>query len=137
MPLTTLNDIKNWYKTGLKPTQAQFWSWLDSFVHKTDAITQDKVVGLQAALATIPLTVTKIVETEDTFDLTADTKLESIYIKVAETGTVKIGSTEGGGEYFDAAVELGSPVNIDLGIVHDSEITFYLTGNFTCKIYTR
>lgn len=24
--ITSLNQIKNWFKTGLKPTQAQFWA---------------------------------------------------------------------------------------------------------------
>lgn len=35
---TALNTIKNWFKTGLKPTQAQFWATWDSFWHKDDKI---------------------------------------------------------------------------------------------------
>lgn len=30
--------IKNWFKTGLKPTQEQFWAWIDSFWHKDEKI---------------------------------------------------------------------------------------------------
>jgi hypothetical protein len=32
------NTIKNWFKTGLKPTQAQFWATWDSFWHKDEKI---------------------------------------------------------------------------------------------------
>lgn len=35
---TSLNTIKNWFKTGLKPSQAQFWATWDSFWHKDDKI---------------------------------------------------------------------------------------------------
>jgi hypothetical protein len=32
------NTIKNWFRTGLKPTQAQFWATWDSFWHKEEKI---------------------------------------------------------------------------------------------------
>ena len=32
------NTIKNWFLTGLKPTQTQFWATWDSFWHKDDKI---------------------------------------------------------------------------------------------------
>jgi hypothetical protein len=32
------NTIKNWFKTSLKPTQAQFWATWDSFWHKDEKI---------------------------------------------------------------------------------------------------
>lgn len=32
------NTIKNWFLTGLKPTQAQFWATWDSFWHKDEKI---------------------------------------------------------------------------------------------------
>lgn len=35
---TNINTIKGWYKTALKPTQDQFWSWLDSYWHKDEKI---------------------------------------------------------------------------------------------------
>ena len=46
-PLTTL---KNWFKTGLKPTQPQFWAVFDSFRHKDDAVPAADVSGLQLLL---------------------------------------------------------------------------------------
>ena len=44
-PIATL---KNWFRTGLKPTQQQFWDWLDSYWHKSEAIPSGSVQGLDA-----------------------------------------------------------------------------------------
>lgn len=43
MAIKDRNTLKNWFKTGLKPLQSQFWDWLDSFVHKDDNISSDKI----------------------------------------------------------------------------------------------
>lgn len=47
---TPLITIKNWFKTGLKPTQAQFWATWDSFWHKDDKIPSATIDGLQVLL---------------------------------------------------------------------------------------
>jgi len=47
---TPLNIIKNWFKTGLKPTQSQFWAWLDSFWHKDEKIPVTSVDNLSDIL---------------------------------------------------------------------------------------
>lgn len=44
--MATLNTIKNWFKTGLKPTQQQFWDTWDSFWHKDDLIPASRVENL-------------------------------------------------------------------------------------------
>ena len=46
MPKVSLNIIRNWFKTGLKPTQAQFWDTWDSFWHKDEPIAFQNVEGL-------------------------------------------------------------------------------------------
>lgn len=51
MAKVSLTAIKNWFKTGLKPTQAQFWDTWDSFRHKDDAVPAAEVEGLNALLA--------------------------------------------------------------------------------------
>lgn len=51
MAKTDLNTLKNWFKTGLKPTQTHFWNWLDSFRHKDDAVPVSDVDGLEDTLA--------------------------------------------------------------------------------------
>lgn len=36
--MTDKNTLKSWFQTNLKPTQAQFWAWIDSFYHKDEMI---------------------------------------------------------------------------------------------------
>ena len=50
MAVQTLNTIKNWFKTGLKPSEAQFWDTWDSFWHKQDTIPVASVTGLESIL---------------------------------------------------------------------------------------
>jgi len=52
MAVTPDISLKNWFKTGLKPTQAQFWAWLDSFWHKSENIPSAQIEGLQELLDT-------------------------------------------------------------------------------------
>jgi hypothetical protein len=52
MSKQTISTIQNWFSTGKKPTQAQFWDWLDSFFHKDDDIPRSQVEGLQELLDT-------------------------------------------------------------------------------------
>lgn len=47
---TAISTIKNWFLTGLKPTQVQFWAVFDSFRHKNDNIPISEVQGLSTAL---------------------------------------------------------------------------------------
>lgn len=50
MAIQTLATLKNWFKTGLKPTQGQFWDTWDSFWHKSDKIPIDSVDGLDTII---------------------------------------------------------------------------------------
>lgn len=43
-----IETLKNWFRTGLKPTQQQFWDLLDSYWHKNDPIPGGSVVGFEA-----------------------------------------------------------------------------------------
>lgn len=36
--ITNLNTIKEWFRTGRKPTQSQFWATWDSFWHKHEGV---------------------------------------------------------------------------------------------------
>jgi len=51
MAKTTINTIKQWFKTGLKPTQDQFWNWMDSFWHKDELIPQKNIEDLSTTLS--------------------------------------------------------------------------------------
>ena len=45
------NTIKNWFRTGLKPSQAQFWATWDSFWHKDEKIPITAIDDIEAILA--------------------------------------------------------------------------------------
>lgn len=47
---TVKETLKNWFKTNLKPTQEQFWAWMDSYHHKDEMIPIDAVDGLEGLL---------------------------------------------------------------------------------------
>jgi hypothetical protein len=49
--MASLAEIKNWFRSGLKPTQTQFWTTWDSFWHKGTPIPQSAVENLEDALA--------------------------------------------------------------------------------------
>ncbi|MDD3079082.1 MAG: hypothetical protein PHH37_08260 [Paludibacter sp.] len=50
MAKLSLDTLKSYFTTGSKPTQTQFWAWLDSFFHKDDNIPVTQIDGLQAEL---------------------------------------------------------------------------------------
>lgn len=52
MAIQTLNTIKNWFKTTLKPSQQQFWDTWDSFRHKLDKVPVKDVEGIDELLYT-------------------------------------------------------------------------------------
>lgn len=47
---TNINTILSWFKTGLKPTQAQFWASWQSFWHKDEMIPQSSINNLTNVL---------------------------------------------------------------------------------------
>jgi hypothetical protein len=50
MAVTEKNIIKDWFKTGLKPLQEQFWAWMDSYWHKNELIPPASIEGLAGLL---------------------------------------------------------------------------------------
>lgn len=73
---TPLNTILNYFKTGLKPTQAQFWAAWSSFRHKDDPIPAADVQDLQALLDAKADKSTDIVVDASTLESYDPTKLE-------------------------------------------------------------
>lgn len=45
------NTIKNWFRTNLKPTQAQFWALFDSYFHKDEKIPITAIDDIENILA--------------------------------------------------------------------------------------
>jgi hypothetical protein len=50
MAKQSISTLKNWFRSLLKPTQQQFWDWMDSFWHKDENIPANKVENLQSLL---------------------------------------------------------------------------------------
>ncbi|MBS7233605.1 hypothetical protein KHA90_21560 [Flavobacterium psychroterrae] len=51
MAIQKLDTIKQWFKTGLKPTQSQFWDTWDSFRHKYEKVHVKDIDGIEKLLA--------------------------------------------------------------------------------------
>ena len=49
--MTEKNILQNWFVTGAKPTQEQFWAWQESYWHKSEGIPTEKILGLSEVLA--------------------------------------------------------------------------------------
>lgn len=47
---TAISTIKSWFVTNAKPTQSQFWAWIDSFRHKDEKVPVADVEGLNTVL---------------------------------------------------------------------------------------
>ncbi|TGN26759.1 hypothetical protein [Empedobacter tilapiae] len=47
---TEKSTLKNWFKSKLKPTQAQFWAWMDSYWHKGEKLPISTIDGLGEAV---------------------------------------------------------------------------------------
>jgi len=50
MAIQTINTIKQWFKTGLKPSQTQFWDTWDSFRHKYEKVPFKEIEDLETTL---------------------------------------------------------------------------------------
>ncbi len=46
--MKTRQELREFFRTGEKPTQEQFWEWLDSFWHKDEEIPYDRVAQLDS-----------------------------------------------------------------------------------------
>ncbi|MBE8725818.1 hypothetical protein [Flavobacterium hungaricum] len=59
MAIQTLDTIKNWFRTSLKPTQQQFWDTWDSFRHKDEKISVEEIDGVENLAPDIKEVLTK------------------------------------------------------------------------------
>jgi hypothetical protein len=50
MAIKKLSTIKSWFRTGLKPTQSQFWDTWDSFRHKCEKVPVEDIEGIEELL---------------------------------------------------------------------------------------
>ncbi|MGJ5643194.1 hypothetical protein [Formosa sp. S-31] len=86
MATTPLSTIKNWFKTNLYPTQAQFWATWDSFWHKDEKIPTASVENLETYLSQKVDKVDGYGLTENNFTTEEKQKLEGLGDSIAIDG---------------------------------------------------
>lgn len=50
MAITSINTLKQWFQTAMRPTQEQFWAIFDSFRHKSDKVPASDIEGMDDLL---------------------------------------------------------------------------------------
>lgn len=121
MPLQPLNTLKAWFETGDKPTQSNFWDWLDSYWHKSETIPQSSVDGLEdaltgfatmndiAALKAINLTT---FSSSASLNIPAGTIAHVVRVKSTSAITFNLGTSGGGNQILDAEALSANQVGV-------------------------
>ena len=148
MAKQSISTIKNWFRTGLKPTQAQFWDWLDSYFHLDSTIPTANVAGLDGIIAGLPTSddlaalrgaapIVIACTGAATQAIAAGKILEIVVIDAASNGSVGAGTSTGGTQIISDAVTAGVPTAFPVYYYFKTAGTLYLTGTFTAKLYIR
>ncbi len=48
--ITSIAQLKQWFKSGLKPLETQYHSWIDSYWHKSENIPMGNITNLSTTL---------------------------------------------------------------------------------------
>lgn len=48
--MATKQTIKGWFSNGKKPTQEQFWTWIESYRHSDEKLILEDVQGLSEVI---------------------------------------------------------------------------------------
>lgn len=80
MANTSREQLKAWFRRGMKPLQSQFAAWIDSFWHKDDSIPMASIEGLADALNNIAVPV------DDTISGESENPVQNKVIKTALDG---------------------------------------------------
>jgi len=106
MATQSIATLKNWFKTGLKPLQQQFWDWLDSFRHVSVKITfNDLDNDLQNTINAAALPANKIVLPLATYsyNILAGLTINGILFEDATNpADIKVGNVAGGEQIYNA-----------------------------------
>lgn len=148
MAIVSVSTLKNWFRTALKPTQQQFWDWLDSYWHKLEPIPMSAVSGLDDALtgfasqedveALKAITIETSAATASAA-IPAGVVVHAVRVKSTAAQTINIGTTTGGSQVIGGE-EFGANVGRVLVLYYDNDAasTMHfsgLSGNNIIKIY--
>lgn len=120
--ITDLIVILNWFLTGSKPTQAQFWATLNSFWHKNESIPIGKIEGLQDQLD----------QKQNTGALVrGEVKLQGYWVDTSDNAaedinTIKVGNPiRGKSNLFNGEFIFGEAKNDVNGVLTENDIKIY------------
>lgn len=124
MAIISLATIKSYFVTGAIPTEAQYDDTWDSYRHKNDIVPQDEVEKAAPYSASVGSSVS----------IPANSLVFCAVCIPTGSGTVLIGSTPGGNEYFDAAVTSGNTEIFDFKAYIASAASIYVGGTATGSV---
>ena len=87
MATTSREQLKAWFRKGLKPLESQFAAWIDSYWHKSDSIPMSSIDGLNDALND------HTVIADDTLDTTSTNPIQNAPVATALESKSDIGHT--------------------------------------------
>ncbi len=87
MATTSREQLKAWFRKGLKPLESQFAAWIDSYWHKEDSIPMSSIDGLNDALND------HTVIADDILDTTSTNPIQNAPVATALEGKSDIGHT--------------------------------------------
>jgi hypothetical protein len=141
MAIQPINTIKAWFVTGAKPLQNQFWDWLDSFRHRSEAI---KFTDLDAALQNdinsisgFPIT---LAPGTASWVAPVDMVIELVRVYDPAPITFRMGTTPAGSEVWEDQNITSVNRLLRQDIDATAATTYYFTGvtvNTVIKIYKR
>lgn len=124
MAIKTDTELKAYYVTGAIPTEAQYADFIDSKRSVNDIVPQDEVEKAAPYSASVGSSVA----------IPASSLLFCAVCIPTGSGTVLIGSTPGGNEYFDAAVTSGNTEIFDFKAYISSAASIYVGGTATGSV---
>jgi len=146
MAKQSIEQLKQWFETGDYPTQAQFWDWLDSFIHKDDQLTVDNIQNLttilsQKAEASALLLITPVLLPQNTTQWVAPagTLIEGIVFMTSGSKNIKVGTSPEGEEIIFLQ-EITAKAIFRPDFICDTETNIYFSGvgsNTIIKILRR
>lgn len=136
MAITSVNDIKQWFRTNLFPTESQFWNWLDSFRHKSEAIPMADVTGLvdelQAKANADQLAVLNnvivVAPGEYSKVIPAGTLIRTFWVMADVDIVYSVGTAPGGTDIIDNEATTDTESVYDKKVPCKNSKTLYFTG---------
>ncbi len=146
MAKQSIEQLKQWFETGDYPTQAQFWDWLDSFIHKDDQLTVENIQSLstilsQKAQASALQLITPVLLPQNTTQwiAPAGTLIEGIMFITNGSKNIKVGISPEGEEIIFLQ-EINTKAIFRPDFICDIATTIYFSGvgsNTIIKILRR